>query len=644
MRKINISKKKIELFKLSISSVTLIAVLFVVLSTIIRPNETSGSIYNISDIERKIDVIQTGDTINYNINGNSNWKVLRKDEHNGTIDIVSETNVKDITFDYTNSSNALEILQNAADEYKNNSYAISARPISAEDAKLMAYDEAFWLSPKSDYVIESTIGDINVKKASNGKVAILPYLEIKVPQSVYDEYVHQETNLPDGNYIYNHTINDISEWIVIGKNEYGNTLYVIPKKAIEIEVNSVDDIIDEKAKEYFSTFSNVEEVRNINYIGNYTYTGFEKYAEIVAQEETEKIHIVTTKCKFKHNNDFMWLDEGYIYSYNDSDNDKYGDKKIVYRNPDYYNKVKLGFRPVVTIKYGQGKEGKDIDNSKLKVGDYVKYSANGYNSWRVLSIDEDERTVEIISSGCVKNITINGKSGYNDAVELLQNKANQYIAGEKAISARVINENDSRNLDELEGNSQNIGIYWTSEKKESTSLDDKNKYYMLGTYDGSYSSSAGSTLIISYVYLSIYDNIYRTEENFMYTAGLRPIIKLKLKDAEKIEPSECKKCEKTINIYNKLIIKEQQQKNEAYNKRFNGNAENEYTSSNENNNYYNNSYVNNTKNVTCKSNNCCNKDTTLLKIIVIIGIVGCILISILIVNSSLILKSINKNK
>ena len=168
---------------------------------------------------------------------------------------------------------------------------------------------------------------------------------------------------------------------------------------------------------------------------------------------------------------------------------------------------------------------------------------------------------------------------------------------------------------------------------------------MLGTYDGSYSSSAGSTLIISYVYLSIYDNIHRTEENFMYTAGLRPIIKLKLKDAEKIEPSECKKCEKTINIYNKLIIKEQQLKNEEYNRRFNGNAEKDYTSSTENNNYYNNnSYVNNTKNVTCKSNNCCNKDTTLLKIIVIIGIVVCILISILIVNSSLILRSINKNK
>ena len=42
-------------------------------------------------------------------------------------------------------------------------------------------------------------------------------------------------------------------------------------------------------------------------------------------------------------------------------------------------------------------------------------------------------------------------------------------------SVRVIDENDSRNLDELDGNSQNIGIYWTSEKKESTSIDDKNK-------------------------------------------------------------------------------------------------------------------------------------------------------------------------
>ena len=643
MKKISFNKF-FQLFKIGIPSFVLIRILATVLISILNPKTVSESVYNVSELENKIDTVKPGDFLNYNINGYSNWKILRKDEHNGTIDVVSETNVKDITFDYTNSLDALEILQNAADEYKNNSYAISARPISAEDAKLMAYDEEFWLSPKSDYVIESTIGDINVKKVSNGKVAILPYLEIRVPQSVYDEYVHQETNLPDENYIYNHTINDISEWVVIGRNNYGTTLYVIPKKAIEIEVNSVDDIIDEKAKEYFSTFSNAEEVVNIDYVGNHAYNSSEKYAEIVAQEETEKIHIVTAKSKFKHNNDFMWLDEGYIYSYNDSDNDKYGEKKIVYRNPDYYNKVKLGFRPVVTIKYGQGKEGKDIDNSKLKVGDYVKYSANGYNSWRVLSIDEDERTVEIISSGCVKNITINGKSGYNDAVELLQNEANQYIAGEKAISVRVIDENDSRNLDELDENSQNIGIYWTSEKKESTSIDDKNKYYMLGTYDGSYGSSTGYTLKINYIYLSIYDNIHRTEENFMYTAGLRPIIKLKLKDAEKIEPSECKKCEKTINIYNKLIIKEQQLKNEAYNKRFNGNAENEYTSSNENNNYYNNSYVNNTKNVTCKSNNCCNKDTTLLKIIVIIGIVGCILISILIVNSSLILRSINKNK
>lgn len=253
MKKISFNKF-FQLFKIGIPSFVLITVLATVLISILNPKTVSESVYNVSELENKIDTVKPGDFLNYNINGYSNWKILRKDEHNGTIDIVSETNVKDITFDYTNSLDALEILQNAADEYKNNSYAISARPISAEDAKLMAYDEAFWLSPKSDYVIESTIGDINVKKVSNGKVAILPYLEIRVPQSVYDDYVHQETNLPDGNYIYNHTINDISEWIVIGKNDYGTTLYVIPKKALEIELNSVDDIIDEKAKEYFSTF------------------------------------------------------------------------------------------------------------------------------------------------------------------------------------------------------------------------------------------------------------------------------------------------------------------------------------------------------------------------------------------------------
>lgn len=164
MKKISFNKF-FQLFKIGIPSFVLITVLATVLISILNPKTVSESVYNVSELENKIDTVKPGDFLNYNINGYSNWKILRKDEHNGTIDIVSETNVKDITFDYTNSLDALEILQNAADEYKNNSYAISARPISAEDAKLMAYDEAFWLSPKSDYVIESTIGDINVKKS-----------------------------------------------------------------------------------------------------------------------------------------------------------------------------------------------------------------------------------------------------------------------------------------------------------------------------------------------------------------------------------------------------------------------------------------------------------------------------------------------
>ena len=453
-------------------------------------------------------------------------------------------------------------------------------------------------------------------------------------------------NSTEEEYIINHPMNGISEWIVVSRTNdeyyYGKYLYVIPKNPIEVEVSGVDDIIGEKIQTIFSSFIELEEVSKVNYLSMFANGTEEKYSKILTKGETEKIHVITSNCTFKHNDDYMWLADGMMYTYNSTDKED----EIIYRNPDYYRKEKLGFRPVVTIKYGQGKEGKNVDTQKLKVGDYVKYSAKGYNSWRVLSIDETDGTIEIISSGNVKNITLNGKSGYDEAIDLLQNEVDQYIVGEKAISARLADERDSKVLYELDLNSQNIGAYWTSIKKESveTEINTRKKYnvYMIGTYYNGFSASIGSQLKVSYIKLYIQDK--EKEEEFMYTAGLRPIIKLKLTEAEKINPSDCKKCEKTINIYNKLIVKDQQLKNEEYNKRFYGNAEKDYTSSNDNNNYYynNNSYVNNTKNVTCKSDGCCKDNWILLTVIIVIGIIICILVSVLTINSTLILKNMKK--
>lgn len=131
-------RKYFQLFKLGLPSLTFIVVLAIVLVSVLGPKNITGSVYNVSDLENKIDKVSAGDYLNYNINGYSNWKVLRKDEYNGTIEVVSETNVKDITFDYTNSASAQEILQEAADEYTDDRYAISARPVSEKKLGIMA--------------------------------------------------------------------------------------------------------------------------------------------------------------------------------------------------------------------------------------------------------------------------------------------------------------------------------------------------------------------------------------------------------------------------------------------------------------------------------------------------------------------------
>ena len=76
--------------------------------------------------------------------------------------------------------------------------------------------------------------------------------------------------------------------------------------------------------------------------------------------------------------------------------------------------TKLGYRPVLTLKLGNNKtDKKDIVNG-LKVGDYVKYSANNYDGWKVLSIDEKNNTIDIISSGIVKNLQLQGMDDYDN--------------------------------------------------------------------------------------------------------------------------------------------------------------------------------------------------------------------------------------
>ena len=58
-----------------------------------------GSIYNIDELKNNFSNVKIGDTINYEINGYSDWEVLYTDIDNGTIDIVSKTNTEDLTLE-----------------------------------------------------------------------------------------------------------------------------------------------------------------------------------------------------------------------------------------------------------------------------------------------------------------------------------------------------------------------------------------------------------------------------------------------------------------------------------------------------------------------------------------------------------------
>ena len=76
-----------------------------------------------------------------------------------------------------------------------------------------------------------------------------------------------------------------------------------------------------------------------------------------------------------------------------------------------------------------------VDIKDIKVGDYIKYSANGYNEWRVLYNNDGQ--IDIVSVGSVGDFTLEGNGSYLKAVSELNAFANKFKTG-LAISARSI--------------------------------------------------------------------------------------------------------------------------------------------------------------------------------------------------------------
>ena len=92
------------------------------------------------------------------------------------------------------------------------------------------------------------------------------------------------------------------------------------------------------------------------------------------------------------------------------------------------------------------KEGNELKyaNETVKIGDYVNYKCPdnlGYDgTWRVSGVEEGQ--VKLISTNFVSELTLNGREGYNQGLNLLEEICNKYSDGVMSTNSRSINMDD----------------------------------------------------------------------------------------------------------------------------------------------------------------------------------------------------------
>lgn len=372
--------------------------------------------------------------------------------------MVSKTNTEDITLttedDY---KNALNIFQETADKYVDGKYAIKARSVSRTDLDNFAFDEEFWNADIYDGAVAYTNGKIQLTKNSsvNENFYMIPYIIIN---DVTNAYSYNSGDL------YNVSVNGIDEWIVYAPIS-SQELILVPKVPIKILLSGNSEL-SENPQNYFDSFySQFTNYDNVIKAGNLT-EGYDYYFSIG--------NPIVADYYRTENNIY------YVLSGNFSKDvyPGYNEVRLDYYTLDFdavagsccdsmsykvTTPVTKGFRPVVTLKYSDKLvDGKNL-STDLEIGDYVNYKALGYNNWRVLSIDEDNNTVDIISGGIVKNIYLYGENDFENYEDLLQSEVDTYKVGDNVISARPVEYNDIINLNKMKDDVN--AKYWSYEKR-----------------------------------------------------------------------------------------------------------------------------------------------------------------------------------
>ena len=518
-------KEKMKNKKFFITTIVFFSLLVaVVFGFTISLSGILGSAYDVDNLEKNIDKIKLGDTINYTANGYSDWKVLSIDKKNKTIDIISNGPTENLEIKRSDAASYSDIIQATANKYMDGKYAIGARSIKNDEKELASIEQlGYWLGNDYNNLEHSSGSSYFNDYYGSFSGDYLPVVTINVG----------DTSGLNVNDIYRYSLNNIDEWRILYIND-ASTISIVPRNSIWFSYDK-DKVPD------FGSFieSKIAEFKNENVLSVRSFSssdvGILNYCSTIYTGKTE----ITERREEKKAGEPILIYD--VYSLETVESCGSGDPYSY--SVEYKASYTAGFVPIITLKYGEPVQ-KDT-NTELKVGDYVKYSANAYNSWKVLNINKNENTVEVVSSTGVKESTLKGMEDYENYEKILQAEVDRYKNGDIAISARALGIDDVEYLSEIQVPVayKNRYIFLNKKKKARYKYTDYISYSIaMIRSNGDYSMSASSNANYLPLLVTALEDVDSLSSlppgDHSVTGDLIPVIKLKLSEVEKVTEGE----------------------------------------------------------------------------------------------------------
>ena len=582
--------------KYFIPIVSFFLLLFVFLAFRIVPAMLANDVYSIGDLNDKLDKVKEGDIINYEINGYSKWRVLGVDKENGTVEVTSDSNVYDLTLEPNKTADEYRaIFQAEADKFSNDEYVVNSRTIAKSDSLRFDTKGEYWLANvNEDSLMTNLVGDFDsekiIYKSFNQEYTVLVWPRADIYQT---SSCNKGSNYNISSYDW--TCDYSYRTYRNGRYVYHNTYLMV--NPMQVNVNGDN---------YNTVFKDI-----INSFGfDYDYISFRGYYNLLDDKFNYDRDRLDEYLKTYTANAPIFLFEHAKWFYSsDSDSDAAECKEKKYRyecsgnslylmqfNPDGTKNydftlggdrpktLTFGYRPVLTLKISDDESAGKSTNDQLKIGDNVKYEANGYRNWKVLSINEDAGTVDLISGGIVKNISLYGTDDYNNYETILQNEVDAYRSGDDVVSARPVSSDDVDLLIKMKDSVS--AMYWYNLKNivvrdsgdayftNSVSYDNSYEVGLVWTNTGDYYINDVNTNSSPYIrkyWVSLFssgsDTSYSNNSYYVgtgdlnYIAGLRPIITLKYDAAKKISSVQARKLDTESQTYDLFYASEQSANN-----------------------------------------------------------------------------------